>query len=388
MKVKVVIGANFGDEGKGLVTSTLACRNPNQTIVVRYNGGGQAGHTVEMPDGIKHVFSTYGAGTFSNAPTYLSQYFIFNPIAFLKETTKLIQLNWIPPVLYIHPDAKITTPFDIMVNWAVERKRSIDDAVHGSCGLGINETVERSTTHNITLADLSDLRLLRQKLLSIRDVYFPERIAALDCHNFIDDAWDQEATIDDFIKFCKEASRRIVQTDSSLLTQFEHVVFEGAQGLLLDQNHYMFPHVTRSNTGLTNVEKILTEINYTGMVEVFYVTRSYLTRHGNGPLQFESVDPIYPNLFDSTNVENLFQGKLRYAPFNLSLLMESIITDLRSTTLNVDPILVVTCMNQMPTEFSYVNHTGTLERTSIAKWFNEINHEQNPWSRVLLSYSL
>lgn len=387
MKVQVVIGANFGDEGKGLVTSTLACRHPNKTVVVRYSGGGQAGHTVEMKDGIKHVFSTFGAGTFSDAPTYLSRHFIFNPMQFLLENQRLFDKNWIPPTIIIHPDAVITTPFDVMVNWAVENKRRVNSVVHGSCGLGINETVERSLTLPVTVSDLADLKTLRQKLIAIRDDYFPARIESLECGDFVDEAWADEDTLDSYLAFCREANLRIIKADTAHLNHYEVVIFEGAQGLMLDQNHYMFPHVTRSNTGLTNVEDILTELGYKGRVEVFYVTRSYLTRHGEGPLPYECEGLLYPHLGDATNVDNLFQGKLRYAPFNLSLLLESVITDLKESTLAVDPMLVVTCVNQLPEHVAFVTHYGTLERTTKEKLLKELQNHNNPWSRVLLSYS-
>lgn len=86
MGARVVIGANFGDEGKGLVTDWLCAQGAG--VVVRFNGGAQAGHTVETPEG-RHVFHHLGSGTFCNVPTYLSQYFICNPILFLHELERL-----------------------------------------------------------------------------------------------------------------------------------------------------------------------------------------------------------------------------------------------------------------------------------------------------------
>jgi adenylosuccinate synthase len=80
----VVIGANYGDEGKGQVVHKLAKQNTNVTVV-RYSGGAQAGHTVTTDDGKRHVFSHIGAGTFAGAKTWLSDEFIVNPVMFLKE---------------------------------------------------------------------------------------------------------------------------------------------------------------------------------------------------------------------------------------------------------------------------------------------------------------
>ena len=84
MKISVVIGANYGDEGKGLATDYLASQG-TKSLVVRFNGGAQAGHTVVTPDGCRHVFHHFGSGVFAEADTFLSKFFIVNPILFRTE---------------------------------------------------------------------------------------------------------------------------------------------------------------------------------------------------------------------------------------------------------------------------------------------------------------
>ena len=86
----VVIGANYGDEGKGLMTDYLADKYQAE-VVVRFNGGAQAGHTVVTPAGQRHVFSHFGSATLSGSRTFLSKHFVANPILFLKEKMKQIQ---------------------------------------------------------------------------------------------------------------------------------------------------------------------------------------------------------------------------------------------------------------------------------------------------------
>ena len=81
--IKIVIGANAGDEGKGLMTDYFS-QKPN-SIVVCSNGGSQRGHTVMTPDGIRHVFHHFGSGTFNGAVTYLPKEFIVNPLIFVQE---------------------------------------------------------------------------------------------------------------------------------------------------------------------------------------------------------------------------------------------------------------------------------------------------------------
>ena len=136
--IKIVIGANFGDEGKGLMTDYFS-QKPN-SIVVCSNGGAQRGHTVTTSDGIRHVFHHFGSGTFNHASTYLSEDFIVNPIIFKQEYDELMKLGYIPNV-YINQNCMLTTPFDMMANQIIEENREKNK--HGSCGLGIFETIKR-----------------------------------------------------------------------------------------------------------------------------------------------------------------------------------------------------------------------------------------------------
>lgn len=87
MKARVVIGSSFGDCGKGLVTDYLCSQGAG--IVVRFNGGANAGHTVVTPDGQRHVFSHFGSGTLLGVPTFLSSFFVCNPIQFAKELDRI-----------------------------------------------------------------------------------------------------------------------------------------------------------------------------------------------------------------------------------------------------------------------------------------------------------
>ena len=109
-------------------------------------------------------------------------------------------------------------------------------------------------------------------------------------------------------KLCnvKSTKSRAVGCKGFILNRFDNVVFEGAQGLLLDQNNSdYFPHVTSSNTGIKNVMDILTSLKYKGKVDIYYMSRCYLTRHGAGPFPEESSTFASDyKLFDKTNIYN------------------------------------------------------------------------------------
>jgi adenylosuccinate synthase len=141
MKAYVVIGACFGDEGKGLTTDYLAAKHVSESLVVRFNGGAQAGHTVQTANGQRHVFKHFGSGCFAGSPTFLSEYFICNPILFRTELEQLHKFG-LTPKIYVHPEAVVSTQYDMMINQIVEEIRS--NSRHGSCGVGIGETVERN----------------------------------------------------------------------------------------------------------------------------------------------------------------------------------------------------------------------------------------------------
>lgn len=136
--VKIVIGANAGDEGKGLMTDYFS-QKPN-SIVVCSNGGSQRGHTVTTPDGIRHVFHHFGSGTLNGAASYLPKEFIVNPLIFNQEYEELMNKG-VVPIVYAHSDCMVSTPYDMMANHIVEENRGKQK--HGSCGLGIFETIKR-----------------------------------------------------------------------------------------------------------------------------------------------------------------------------------------------------------------------------------------------------
>lgn len=304
--IKIVVGSNWGDEGKGLMTDYFS-QKPN-SIVVCSNGGAQRGHTVTTPNGIRHVFHHFGSGTFNHASTYLSENFIVNPIIFKQEYDELTKLGYVPNV-YINQDCMLTTPFDMMANQIVEENRGKNK--HGSCGLGIFETIKR---YKAGITDVDN---------HIREYYLEQ----FEKENIIlTDEWSRifldngifEHFLDDW-DFMNNHS--LAMSDNYFLNQFDNIVFEAAQGLLLDQNNTeYFPHLTPSNTGIKNPKRIIENVEWNDEIniETCYVSRTYLTRHGAGKFPSECNKRfINEYMFDKTNVPNPFQDTLRYGTLDL-----------------------------------------------------------------------
>jgi adenylosuccinate synthase len=291
VRARAVIGANFGDEGKGLVTDYLCSQGAG--MVVRFNGGAQAGHTVVTPDGLRHVFQHVGAGAFCGVPTFLSQFFVCNPLVFLKEFDALTALG-VEPIVYAHPNCIVTTFADMIINQRKEDARG--KARHGSVGVGVHETMTRSKMPElaITMSDLWNGAKITGKLHEICNKYASFRTGTPIAR--------AEEMIGAFEKACETFAGLVHPLG---IGQCKDPVFEGAQGLLLDQdNKEFFPHVTHSKTGMHNVRILCAQAGVTE-IESYYVTRSYLTRHGAGPLPGE--DPKM-SFYDDTNTEHSYQG--------------------------------------------------------------------------------
>lgn len=374
---RVVIGAQFGDEGKGRLIDYYASEVGSDGIVIRFNGGAQAGHTVVTPDGSRHVFSHVGSGAFVGAATFLSRFFVSNPILFLGELETLAAKG-VKPLVHVDPQSPVTTPYDMMINQIVERQR--DEDRHGSCGIGFGETLERNLipAYTLVVRDLADPSALAVKLDAIRRNYTPARLARLGFADaFAQNAhlFQSDAILEHFVVDASRFLEAVTFADARAATHGRHLLFEGAQGLLLDQDRGFFPHVTRSNTGLRNVLALARELDLT-QLEVTYATRAYLTRHGAGPLPRELPEKPYAGVIDTTNVPNAYQGILRFAWLDLDLLGHAIAEDLADASqlpgLPIKTRLAITCLDQVD-DGKVTYYSGRLQHhASVGNFVEEV----------------
>ncbi len=349
----IVIGSLFGDEGKGRITDLLCAKHPS-TINVRFNGGAQASHTVVTPEGERHAFRHFGSGTFAKVPTYLSEDFIVNIYAFSEERRNLISEFRIKPNVYVNPNSVVTTLWDMYINQVIETIR--EEKRHGSCGMGINETMHRSKyeEYRITVMDLLNLEKLGKKLEKIQNEYVPMRLKNK-YHISIEELpeeykalFENEENINMTIFYAQEFLENVQIMGDFVLKKFDNVVFEGAQGLMLDQgNERFWPNVTTSNTGMKNVMKILNNLNFKGNLEIYYISRCYATRHGRGLFPTEVEGKPYENIVDLTNVPNEFQEGLRFGILDVDLLKYGINKDLQNLKFPAQIGMVITCFDQL-----------------------------------------
>lgn len=342
---KIIVGANYGDEGKGLATAYfahIAQQSGQKALNILYNGGPQRGHTVESDD-YRHVFHHFGAGTACGIHTYFDKDFMVNPMFFVGEYCDLCEHpdNPLRPVSFVHPDCRVTTPYDMFINQIVEIHRA--GSKHGSCGFGIWETQKRyENHHSLTYSQLISLPddKIRSYLDDIRTHYLPHRLNLYgityadipqEYRELLSDEMSEGLNTHYIQDLHSMASVCPCKRFSELVDEYTTFLYEGGQGLALDaENAPMKPWVTASRTGSGIPVQRVSE--YVGEVEVVYVTRTYLTRHGAGPFPTECHREEIPHAeVDKTNSTNKWQDSFRYGKFDWEEVWERVRKDIENS---------------------------------------------------------
>jgi adenylosuccinate synthase len=258
---------------------------------------------------------------------------LVNPIAFLSEGRRLQgAVSNAFDLVTVDGDALVTNPYHVIANRLRELSRS--NGRHGSCGMGIGETVadfESNGEAVLRVRDLASGQAIREKLTLCRDRYRRElaflKLTGLE--QSIRVQVEQAMLHDDsLIEYCVHEYTqfamlvRIVDSNylPEVLAKPGTVLFEGAQGVLLDEEFGFFPHVTRSKTTFVNANTLLTEAGFKGEVQRIGVTRAYMTRHGAGPFPTED-----QNLrFEDHNVYGPWQEGFRFGHLDGILLQYAI----------------------------------------------------------------
>ncbi|WP_433894084.1 adenylosuccinate synthetase [Streptomyces sp. CA-111067] len=304
----IVVDLGFGDAGKGAVVDRL-CQEGDVAAVVRFNGGAQAAHNVVTADGRHHTFAQFGSGTLRGVPTQLSRFMTVDPLALAAEADHLRSLGVPDPYRLLSVDraAPLSTPYHAAANRLREQARGAER--HGSCGMGVGECAAYALAHPQDAPTVGDctsrLRLLRQLRL-LRD-RLTDELGRLSV-----------PPIDDCAAAYLAFARTVQLTDGgrlqSLLRQGP-VVFEGAQGVLLDEWHGFHPYTTWSTTTFGNAETLLAEAGATDGARRLGVVRTYTTRHGPGPLVTEDPE-LTPLLPEPHNGDGRWQGAFRIGHFD------------------------------------------------------------------------
>lgn len=353
----IVVDLGYGDAGKGTIVDWLCARSaqspggaegaPGRPVqaVVRFNGGAQAAHHVlargseraaghsaqrtglhsaqrtglrggqrtglrggqhsdqrgRQHGGEPHAFAQFGSGTFTpGTRTFLSRFMLVDPLALVAEAEHLERLGVPDPfgLVAVDRDALLTTPYHRAANQAREQARG--DGRHGSCGMGIGETASYALAYPEDaprVGDIASPRTLLRKLGKLRD-RLPVGTSPV-------------PPPDDVADVYRAVAQRLTLTGAGYLGKLLRqgpVVFEGAQGVLLDEWRGFHPYTTWSTTTFANAETLLREAGDEVGATRLGVTRAYQTRHGPGPFPTEDPTLAIPEPHNGTG---RWQGPFR-----------------------------------------------------------------------------
>ncbi len=276
----IVIGAQWGDEGKGKITDLLS---RSADVVVRYQGGVNAGHTIVVqgqtfklhliPSGILYPKTEciIGCGT------------VIDPQVLIKELEQLEELNISTANLLISQTAHVTMPYHRMIDKASEEVRGNHKI--GTTGRGIGPTyADKSERIGIRMLDLMDTDGLREQLkwtINYKNTIL-EKLYNLPPLN-------PEEVIEEYLGYAERLRPFVVDTSLKIydaVLRRRNILFEGAQGTLLDLDHGTYPYVTSSNP-VAGGACVGSGLGPTMIDRVIGVSKAYTTRVGEGPFPTE-----------------------------------------------------------------------------------------------------
>jgi adenylosuccinate synthase len=393
----ITVGMGFGDEGKGATVDYL-CRRYDAKLVVRYSGGAQCAHNVVTPEGVRHPFAQFGSGTFAGVPTWLGEQVIIDPITMVNEAKVLEACGINRPFtkLQFHPRCLVATPLHAYVNHRTEISEG-----NGSCGMGIGATRKYWLKYGLDAIFAEDLgsgeclkklELMRQRMLlgvhknyreplpgdfhqdDINETY--EKSLAIQhvlqgyMHQQVESEWDYrirpQALISEQPEFVGPGVRRYWDEP-------QVIVFEGAQGVLLDENHGYHPHTTWSDVTPRFAWEMCKSADQPlgfsfDSVSTIGITRCYATRHGAGPFPTQIsrgdrdiADIRLSFMKDVGNPEKHWQGSMRFGLLDIPMLQYAAKIIRKTCPLDY---LAVNCLDEMDGSFVACYERSTLNRAS------------------------
>ena len=351
MSVKIIVGAQWGDEGKGKITDMLA---ENVDLVVRYQGGNNAGHTVVVGDKTFKLHLIPSGVLYPHCQCVIGNGVVLDPAVFFQEleTLKLQHIVVTPKQLFVSSLAHVILPFHKMLDCQQESGRKDDDKI-GTTKRGIGPCY----TDKISRAGIRVIDLLSKDRLAslIRKRNWPQVLPEV-----------TEAMINEVIDTYYELGQKLKPfvIDSSLfinnaIDAKKNIILEGAQGTMLDVDHGTYPYVTSSSpisggacTGLgVGPHKI---------DQVIGVTKAYVTRVGEGPFPTELTDEMGQHLGQKGAEFGTTTGRARRCGWLDLVVLRYAIRVNGLTEICLTKLDVLDCMKEIKVCNSYDSPEGVL----------------------------
>ena len=276
---KAVIGLQWGDEGKGKIVDYLS---EDFDLVVRYQGGNNAGHTVIVDD-TTYKLNLIPSGVIRGKICFLGQGVVLDPNHFSNEYDQ-IKKKINNPEIYLSSNISLILDYHKQLDKINESILNTEKKI-GTTSKGIGPAYQDKVGRkSIKLYDLKSKKIIEEKMHSIKKFYDPI------LESFNESKINIEQTIQDLLSFYDVVNELIVD-NSQIKKEFKNkkILFEGAQGALLDLDHGSYPFVTSSNTVSSNIViGSALQVDY----QTVGIFKAYATRVGNGPFPSELFDDI------------------------------------------------------------------------------------------------
>jgi adenylosuccinate synthase len=280
----VIVGAQWGDEGKGKIVDLLT---QYADIVVRFQGGNNAGHTIVLK-GEKFIFHLIPSGIlYGNKKCIIGNGVVLDPAVLIEEITEVKKKGYLKEdsQLMISEETHLILPYHRKIDMAREKIFKI-----GTTGRGIGPAYEDKVARcGIRVVDLLDEKVFRRKLeenLIQKNLYLVQVLK--------ERSFEVSEILEEYLNFGKQLKKYVNDTSLVLYEEIKkgkHILFEGAQGALLDVDHGTYPYVTASNTVAGNA-CAGSGIGPTMIDSVISVAKAYTTRVGEGPFPTELHDEL------------------------------------------------------------------------------------------------
>ncbi|MFC1784246.1 adenylosuccinate synthase [Candidatus Neomarinimicrobiota bacterium] len=303
-KISVIVGAQWGDEGKGKITDFFAGETD---YVVRFQGGNNAGHTVIVKDEIFKLHLIPSGVLYSKPVSVIGNGVVVDPKVLLTEIAGL-QKRGIDPKLLVSDRAHVIMPYHIDMDVAITEHQG--KLAAGSTKRGIAPVyADKMYRHGIRMIDLLEPEIFREKLE--KSYLFNKNLAEKALGGKISSSIESIYT--DYIGYGNQLKKYIADISALLFNAKmagKSILFEGAQGISLDVDHGIYPHTTSSNTAAGNIAAGC-GVSFTKIDRIIGAAKAYVTRVGISPFPSEIKGKSAKSLRDKGNEYGTTTGRPR-----------------------------------------------------------------------------
>jgi adenylosuccinate synthase len=370
MPATVIVGAQWGDEGKGKIVDLLA---QDCDLVCRYQGGPNAGHTIVV-DGETYKIRQIPSGVLRRKTCVIGAGCVVDPEVFLTEVDELEARSVSTKDVHLSGEAHLIMPWHVAIDQATERR--LGKLQIGTTKRGIGPCyADKAARLGIRVQDLLDPKILREKIevaLAEKNVWL-ERVYGVPPLELKEIAGQLELFAQRMRPYVADTSLLVDRA----LREGRDVLLEGAQGTLLDLDHGTYPFVTSSNTVAANAATGI-GIGPNRIDQVIGVAKAYVTRVGEGPFPSEIVGPDQEKLRDLGGEFGTVTGRIRRCGWLDLVALRYAVRVNGMTSLALTKLDVLSAFAELPVCIRYKQRDGS-ETEHFPAHQSDFHHAEPVW---------